>query len=92
MSDFDQELKAIQERNARVEADKAWETSLTRRSFIALVTYIFASIYMIIVGLPNPFVGAFVPVLGYILSTLSIPYVRKLWMSRIRNKSVSKSH
>ncbi|HPF78104.1 MAG TPA: hypothetical protein PLF01_02320 [Alphaproteobacteria bacterium] len=74
------ELQAIKERNARVEADKAWETSWARRGFIVLVTYILAATYMNYAGLGNPFLGAFVPSGGYLLSTLSLPFVKKYWL------------
>ncbi len=92
MDDIQAELQAIKDRNARVEENKAWETSWTRRAFIVAVTYCFAALYMTVVGLPHAFLGAIVPASGYILSTLSLPYVRKLWIAKIQNKSVSKSH
>lgn len=80
MDDTQAALQEIRERNARVELDKAWETSLTRRAFIIVVTYCFAAAYMMIAGLPHAFLGAIVPASGYVLSTLSLPYIRKLWM------------
>jgi hypothetical protein len=40
--DIESEIQKIKERNARVEADKAWETSKTRRLAIAVFTYIVA--------------------------------------------------
>lgn len=39
MTDFEYRLQAIEQRNFRVETDKAWETSLTRRLSIVLLTY-----------------------------------------------------
>jgi len=33
------EIEKIKGRNRRVEADKAWETSLTRKILIAVLTY-----------------------------------------------------
>ena len=88
MDDLRADLQEIKARNARVEENKAWETSLTRRAFITIMTYCFASVYMMIAGLSNPFLGAIVPASGYLLSTLSLPYVRKFWISKIQNKSV----
>ncbi len=82
MNDIDE----IKERNARVEADKAWETSWARRLFIASVTYIIAAFYMNNVGLGNPFLGAFVPSGGYLLSTMSLPFVRNFWLKNIYKK------
>ena len=76
----DTDTRRIKERNARVEADKAWETSWARRLFVALVTYIIAAIYMNYVGLGNPLLEAFVPTGGYLLSTLSMPYIKNFWI------------
>jgi hypothetical protein len=80
------DLDAIKERNARVEADKAWETSWARRLFIASVTYGIAAFYMHNAGLGNPFLGAFVPTGGYLLSTLSLPFVKNFWLKTIYKK------
>ena len=84
MSESD--LQAIQERNARVEADKAWETSWARRISIAVMTYIIAALYMNYAGLNSPMLGAFVPSGGYLLSTLSLPFVRNFWFHKIYKK------
>lgn len=80
------DLQAIQQRNTRVEADKAWETSFTRRAFIALATYIIAAFYMDYAGLGNPLLGAFVPTGGYLLSTLSLPFVKNFWLNTLYTK------
>jgi len=76
MSDLD----AIKARNERVEANKAWETSWARRLFIALITYCVAAFYMNYSGLGNPLLGAFVPTGGYLLSTLSLPFIKNYWI------------
>ena len=39
MSDYEKQIEEIIERNKRVEGDKAWETCVMRRGFIALITY-----------------------------------------------------
>lgn len=75
-------LDEIKERNARVEADKAWETSWVRRLFIASVTYVIAAFYMNYAGLGNAYLSAFVPTGGYLLSTLSLPYLKKIWINK----------
>lgn len=79
---LDTELAALKARNARVERDKAWETSWVRRGFIMLITYLIAALYMEIAGLGNALVGAFVPVGGYLLSTLSLPVVKQAWVKK----------
>ena len=81
----DEALKLIQERNARVEADKAWETSKTRRGVIAGITYIVAGLYMSALGANSPWLNALIPVGGYLLSTLSLPKIKEIWLKSKRN-------
>lgn len=80
--DIEQELRAIKERNLRVEADKAWETSLSRKLLILVTTYVVASLALYVIEVPNFYLGAIIPTLGFFLSTLSFPVVKKWWISR----------
>jgi hypothetical protein len=80
MDELSQELQKIKDRNRRVEADKAWETSLTRRGFIAGLTYIVALIYMqVALGVDGAWLQAAIPAGGYLFSTFSLPILRKYW-------------
>jgi preprotein translocase subunit SecF len=81
MNDITEELEKIKERNSRVEIDKAWETSWTRRISIMVLTYIIASVWLWVIGEEYVFLKSVVPTLGYLLSTLSIPQIRKVWMN-----------
>jgi len=74
------EVRALKERNARVEAEKAWETSYTRTFSVASVTYVVAALVLYSIGVENFFLGALVPAVGYILSTQSLPAVRRWWI------------
>lgn len=76
------EFEVIKERNRRVETDKAWEISWTRRLFIAVATYIVAGIWLILINEAHAVLKAFVPVAGYILSTLSLPPLKKWWIQK----------
>ena len=76
----ERELQAISERNVRVEADKAWETSLFRMSAIAVFTYGAATLVLYLIGAENIFFGALVPVLGFILSVQSLPALKRWWI------------
>lgn len=80
------ELQTLQERNKRVELDKAWETSKTRRGIIGLLTYIVACIFLTVIGSSSPYINALVPVGGYLLSTLSLPVIKQWWTSKHGNK------
>ena len=86
----DTDLRKIIERNKRVEGDKAWETSWCRRLFIAAFTYVLAALYMNYAGLGNPLLGAFVPTGGYLLSTVSLPIVKKYWIENFYQKGNQK--
>ncbi len=81
-NEIEARLKVIEERNARVESDKAWETSWTRKIGIALLTYIVVVVYLRYVVHIDPWINALVPVIGFFLSTLTISIVKKYWQSR----------
>lgn len=76
------EIEKIKERNARVEADKAWETSLFRKILVAILTYAVIVLFFIAAGLPKPFTNPIVPTLGFLLSTLSISFLKTLWLKK----------
>ncbi len=78
------EIQKIKERNSRVEIDKQWETSYTRKIIIAVLTYLVIVLFFIYASVANPFLNAIVPTLGFILSTLSLPYFKKIWIEKIR--------
>ena len=80
--DLEKRVVTIEKRNSKVELDKAWETSWTRRVFIALVTYVIAGIWLVLIEDSYPWLKAFVPTVGYVLSTLSIPFVKRWWAGR----------
>ncbi|MFA6427134.1 MAG: hypothetical protein WCW16_01655 [Candidatus Magasanikbacteria bacterium] len=80
MSTLDQQIKEIQDRNKRVEADKAWETSWTRRIIILLLTYCVIVSFFLITRLPDPFLNALVPVLAFAISTMTVGVVKSVWM------------
>ena len=77
--DFEKEIKKIQERNKRVELDKAWETSKTRKISIALLTYFVMVLVMYSLGMDSPFIGAIIPTLGFTLSTFSLDFIKEFW-------------
>lgn len=78
------EVDGIKARNRRVEADKAWETSWTRRLLILVLTYVVIVIFFFVASLPSPFVNAVVPSVAFVLSTLTVPLFKKWWMRNVR--------
>ena len=78
--ELEKEIKAIKERNKRVETDKAWETSWTRRICICVLTYLVVVCYSWLISkVSNIWLSSLVPVIGFTLSTLSLTIVRKIW-------------
>jgi xanthosine utilization system XapX-like protein len=80
MESVEERLNKIEERNRKVELDKAWETSLVRILSVGIITYVIAVIALFMIKAPNPFLNALIPTLGFILSTQSLPFIKKLWM------------
>ena len=76
------ELAAIRTRNSKVELDKQWETSTTRFLCVAAITYITMNLILWTIGGPFPPIHAIVPTCGYMLSTLSLPPLKKWWMQK----------
>lgn len=80
---IEKEINDIKERNKRVELNKAWETSWTRRICIMVLTYIVVIIYTFSISkISNIFLSSLVPVIGFTLSTLSLNAIRKIWETR----------
>ncbi len=75
-------IEEILQRNTRVELDKAWETSKTRKGIIMFLTYLTAATFLKLIGNDAPLINALVPVGGYLLSTLSLPFIKSWWMQR----------
>ena len=80
MEELKKEIEQIKIRNAKVELDKKWETSFTRRICICILTYIVVIIYSYLINkISNIFLSSLVPVIGFTLSTLSLKFVRNIW-------------
>ncbi|HLC48086.1 MAG TPA: hypothetical protein VJI13_03340 [Candidatus Norongarragalinales archaeon] len=77
---LEKEIREIKHRNLRVEADKAWETSITRRVLLAVFTYLAIGAYLQAIMLPDPWLNAIVPSVAFMLSTLTLPFFKKLWL------------
>jgi len=79
-------LEKLEKRNKRVELDKMWETSLTRRILLAAFTYLAVSLYLLAINVENPWLNAIVPTVGFLLSTLTMPFFKKNWIKRLIEK------
>ena len=86
IEDLGKEIEKLKERNRRVELDKAWETSLTRRGLLIIFTYLAIGFYLNAIRVENPWINAVVPSIGFLLSTLTFPYFKNLWIKFNRKK------
>ncbi|MBI2019262.1 hypothetical protein HYS95_01165 [Candidatus Daviesbacteria bacterium] len=86
MSDLEAEIEQIKQRNKKVESDKAWETSWSRKILVSVFTYLVISLFFLFAGITNPFVNAIVPALAFILSTASLSYFKNFWLKYIYKK------
>lgn len=88
MKNFEERILKIERRNERVELDKKWETSFTRRVSICILTYIVVLVFSYFINSSNNiFLSSFVPVIGFSLSTLSVNLIRKIWLNVINKRS-----
>ena len=81
IKELENKIEKIEERNKRVESDKAWETSNLRKVLIIASTYIFAVLYLTIADTTNPYFGAVVPCVGFYLSTQTIKIIKNIWLN-----------
>lgn len=79
LSELEKEVIEIKKRNLKVEVDKAWETSFTRRLLLVVFTYLAIAFYLVLISVPSPWLNAIVPAVGFMLSTLTLPFFKKIW-------------
>jgi hypothetical protein len=85
--DLEKRISEIEARNKRVELDKRWETSFTRRVSICILTYIVVLLFSYFINKSNNiFLSSLVPVIGFTLSTLSVSLIRKIWLNVINKR------
>jgi len=86
LDQLEKRLIRIEQRNQRVESDKTWETSFTRRAILILFTYLSISLYFQAIKITHPWLNAVVPALAFWLSTLTLPFFKQLWQKYLRTK------
>ena len=80
MDNLEQRIQKIEERNLKVEQDKAWETSWTRRILLLVFTYLAIGVYLRAIDITQPWLNAIVPAVAFMISTLTMPFFKKLWL------------
>jgi hypothetical protein len=79
LESLNKEIERIKERNKKVEIDKAWETSKTRRFLLMIFTYLAIGFYLQAIKIDRPWLNAIVPSIGFLLSTLTLPFFKEVW-------------
>lgn len=87
LSDLEKRVEKIEKRNRDVELNKFWETSWTRRALLAIFTYLAIALYLKFIVNIDPWINAIVPTIGFLLSTLTLPFFKTLWEKYIYKKS-----
>lgn len=80
IEELKKEIALIKERNKRVEKDKIWETSYTRRILLVIFTYLAIGLYLQAIKINYAWLNAIVPAVGFLLSTLTLPFFKKIWL------------
>ena len=86
VKNLEERIEKIEERNARVEAGKAWEQSSARKALIVIFTYLAIGFYFQYLGIENAWLNAIVPAVAFLLSTLTLPIFKKLWIKYFYRK------
>ena len=79
--ELQKEIEKLKNRNKKVESDKAWETSYARRFLLIVFTYLAIGFYLNTIQIERPWLNAIVPAIAFLLSTLTLPFFKKLWLN-----------
>lgn len=88
LQNLEQRIIKIEERNRKVEGDKAWETSFARKIVVLILTYLVIGTYLHSTGFEEPWLNAIVPAIGFFLSTLTLGVLKNLWIKYASQKRV----
>lgn len=79
-------VEKIEARNQKVETDKAWEGSWSRKIVLIIFTYLAVGLYLNVIKVKDPWINAIVPSIGFLLSTLTLPWIKNWWKENIYKK------
>lgn len=84
---LEKEIRRIKDRNRKVAADKQWERSRARRMMLTVLTYLLVGLYLQVLGVSQAWLNALVPATAFMLSTLSLPFFRAVWLNGQKRKT-----
>lgn len=79
---LESEIEQLKIRNQRVEADKAWETSMFRKITICVITYFAAAALLFLIGSTKFWLDALIPTGAYLLSVQTVPVLKRWWIAQ----------
>jgi len=79
LNNLEDRVSKIEKRNKKVELDKSWEASWARRFLLIIFTYLAVGLYLKAIKISNPWLNAVVPSVGFLLSTLTMPFFKEIW-------------
>jgi hypothetical protein len=82
MKSIEERVNDLELRNKRVDLDKKWEVSFERKLTILFLTYVVMGLFLTFIGNQNPWVNAIVPSIGFLLSTLTLGYFKRMWLAQ----------
>lgn len=74
------EIEQIKSRNKRVELEKKRETSVARKLWIAIITYVLLGGYMYFLGQQRWYLDAIVPTVWFVLWWMWIKRAKNIWI------------
>merc|ERR1711924_135801 len=80
IGDLRQDVTKLRHRNRMKDIDKEWDSSILKTIIIMACTYMLLGLYMAAIEVPQPWLSAIVPTVGYMLSTLALPSVKPIWL------------
>ncbi|MBI2672739.1 hypothetical protein HYX19_00615 [Candidatus Woesearchaeota archaeon] len=83
---LEEKINNIENRNKKVEADKSWETSHTRRFLLITFTYLAIGFYFRAINISQPWLNAIVPAIAFMISTLTLPFFKRIWLKYFYKK------
>jgi hypothetical protein len=86
LTELENRIKQIEERNNKVENDKKWEGSWIRKILLMIFTYLAIFLYFQAIGVKSAYLNAVVPTVGFLLSTLTLPLFKKWWLKTQKEK------
>ena len=84
LNELQKRIEKIEVRNARVELDKKWEISWTRRLTVAVLVCAVTFTLLTLINDQRPLLNTVVAFIGYMLSTLALGRVRIWWQGRLK--------